>query len=98
LKGDDYIRAHSKDFENTIIIDPVYIGKGSKISNSIIGPNVSIGDSVIVDYSIIRNSIIGPHSHLENANLNSSIIGNDASLKGISLSLNLGDSTEINIG
>lgn len=98
LKGDDYIRAHSKDFENTIIIDPVYIGKGSKISNSIIGPNVSIGDAVIVDYSIIRNSIIGPHSHLENANLNSSIIGNDASLKGISLSLNLGDSTEINIG
>ena len=98
LKGDNYTRASSDSYLSTIIIDPVYIGKGSTISNSIIGPNVSIGDNVIVDYSIIRNSIIGPYSHLENANLDNSIIGNDASLKGISLSLNLGDSTEINFG
>lgn len=98
LKGDGYPRASSSEYESTIIIDPVYIGKNSKISNSIIGPNVSIGDNVIVDYSIIRNSIIGPHSHLDNANLDNSVIGNDASLHGISLSLNLGDSTEINFG
>jgi len=98
LKGDGYTRAKSSDFSNTIIIDPVYIGGESKISNSIIGPNVSIGNNVIMNYSIIKNSIIGPYSHLENANLDNSIIGNDASLKGVSLSLNLGDSTEINFG
>ncbi len=98
LKGKEYVRAVSSDYESTIIVDPVYIGKHSKISNSIIGPNVSIGDNVIVDYSIIRNSIIGPHSHLDNANLVNSVIGNDASLHGISLSLNLGDNTEINFG
>ena len=98
LKGTGYPRASSESYKSTIIIDPVYIGQDSRISNSIIGPNVSIGDNVIVDSSIIRNSIIGPYSHLENANLDNSIIGNDASLKGISLSLNLGDSTEINFG
>ncbi len=96
LKREGYEPASSAQYNSTIIIDPVYIGKGSKISNSIIGPNVSIGDDVIVDYSIIKNSIIGPHSHLENANLDNSVIGNDASLKGVSLNLNLGDSTEIN--
>ncbi len=98
LKGEGYKRALSEDYERTIIIDPVYIAEGSKISNSIIGPNVSIGDNAIVNFSIIRNSIIGPYSHLENANLDNSLIGNDASLRGISLSLNLGDNTEINIG
>jgi len=98
LKGEGYTRAKASDYNNTIIIDPVYIGANSKISNSIIGPNVSVGDQVIINYTIIKNSIIGPHSHLENANLENSIIGNDASLKGVSLSLNLGDSTEINFG
>jgi glucose-1-phosphate thymidylyltransferase len=98
LKLTNYHRACSNQFKNTIIIDPVYIGENSSISNSIIGPNVSIGNNVIVEYSIIRNSIIGPYSHLDNASLDSSVIGNDASLKGLSLSLNLGDSTEINFG
>jgi glucose-1-phosphate thymidylyltransferase len=98
LKGDGYERAKADNYKNTIIIDPVYIGKDSVISNSIVGPNVSIGNNVIINYTIIKNSIIGPHSHLENANLENSVIGNDASLKGVSLSLNLGDSTEINFG
>ena len=98
LKGEGYTRARQEDYENTIIIEPVFIGKDSRVTNSIIGPNVSIGDHVIMNYSIVKNSIIGPYSHLENANLENSVIGNDASLKGVSLSLNLGDSTEINFG
>lgn len=98
LKGEGYVRAKASDYTNTIIIDPVFIGVNSQISHSIIGPNVSVGDHVIMNYSIVKNSIIGPYSHLENANLDNSIIGNDASLKGVSLSLNLGDSTEINFG
>ncbi|MCC6721337.1 MAG: NTP transferase domain-containing protein [Bacteroidia bacterium] len=98
LKSNNYIKAEAKNYTNTILIEPVFIGKNSEISNSIIGPNVSIGDNVILNYSIIKNSIIGPHSHLENANLDNSIIGNDASLRGLSLTLNLGDSTEINFG
>lgn len=98
LKGNTYKKANASDYANTIIIEPVYIGSNSEITNSIIGPNVSIGENVILNYSIIKNSIIGPHSHLENANLDNSIIGNDASLRGLSLTLNLGDSTEINFG
>ncbi|NUM31304.1 MAG: NTP transferase domain-containing protein [Bacteroidetes bacterium] len=98
LKSNNYKKANINDYSNSIIIEPVFIGKNSQISNSIIGPNVSIGDDVILNYSIIKNSIIGPYSHLENANLDNSIIGNDASLRGLSLTLNLGDSTEINFG
>jgi glucose-1-phosphate thymidylyltransferase len=98
LKEGGFKKPDAKQYVNTIIIPPVFIGKDSLVSNSIIGPFVSIGEKAIVDYAIIKNSIIGPYSQLEYANLQNSIIGNDASLKGSPLSLNLGDSTEINLG
>ncbi len=85
-------------FENTIVIPPVFIGEGCKISNSIIGPNVSVGENAILNYATIKDSIIGPYAQIEFAILHRSLIGNDALLKGMSQSLNIGDSTEINFG
>lgn len=83
-------------FENTIIIQPVSIPASCRIQNSIIGPNVSIGENTYVDHSILKNSIIGSYSQLEDVVLRDSLVGSDASLKGLTQSLNLGDSTEIN--
>jgi glucose-1-phosphate thymidylyltransferase len=83
-------------FPDTIIIPPVSIGKECQIKNSIIGPNVAIGDYTNIQTSIINNSIIGSYSELSNVVLHDSIIGNDSSLKGLSQSLNIGDNTEIN--
>ncbi|MCF8428452.1 MAG: NTP transferase domain-containing protein [Bacteroidia bacterium] len=85
-------------FDNTIIIPPVFIGEGCKISNSIIGPNVSVGEHAILNYATLNDSIIGPYAQIEYAILHRSLIGNDAFLKGMSQSLNIGDSTEINFG
>lgn len=85
-------------YPNTIIIPPVSIAESCQISNSIIGPNVSIGENTIINYSILKDSIIGSYSELENAVLHHSVIGSDASLHGLSQSLNLGDSTEIDFG
>jgi glucose-1-phosphate thymidylyltransferase len=82
-------------FEQTIIIPPVSIAENCTITNSIIGPNVSIGENTIVRHSVIRDSIIGSFSQLETAILHQSVIGSDAYLKGLSQSLNIGDSTEI---
>ncbi|MFM2135330.1 MAG: hypothetical protein RL021_730 [Bacteroidota bacterium] len=87
-----------RTFPNTIIIPPVSIAPNCRISNSIIGPMVSIGDNTIINYSILADSIIGSYSQLENAVLNHSVIGSDASLHGLSQSLNLGDNTEIDFG
>lgn len=82
-------------FENTIIVHPVSIGNNCQIKNSIIGPNVCIGDNSILNYAIVSNSIIGSYALIEEAVLQKSIIGSDASIKGLSLSLNIGDNTEI---
>lgn len=85
----------STDYPNCIIIQPVRFGKQCKLENSIIGPNVAIGDHTHISNSIIQNSIIGSFSELFHATLNKSIIGSDSSLKGLVQSLNIGDSTEI---
>jgi len=82
-------------FENTIIIHPVSIGKDCEISNSIIGPHVTIGSNVKVEYSIIKESIIGSYASIEEVVLNNSLVGSDTAIKGLSQSLNIGDNTEI---
>lgn len=84
--------------ENTIIIPPVYIGENCSISHSIIGPNVSIGGNTRIFASMIRESIVGNYSSLEEVVLHHSIIGNDSSIQGPRQSLNTGDNTEIDFG
>ncbi|MFX1493624.1 MAG: sugar phosphate nucleotidyltransferase, partial [Promethearchaeota archaeon] len=39
------------------IIPPVFIGKDVKITNSVIGPNVSIGDDLVIDKCILSESV-----------------------------------------
>lgn len=85
-------------FENTIIIPPVSIGEGCEIKNSVVGPNVAIGDFATLNYSIIKDSIVGAYSNLVEIVLNSSLIGSDAEVRGVSRSLNVGDNTAIDLG
>ncbi|MEJ7735893.1 MAG: sugar phosphate nucleotidyltransferase [Chitinophagaceae bacterium] len=85
-------------FANTIIIQPVSISAGCDIKNSIIGPNVAIGEKVNISYSIVKDSIIGAFANLNDIVLTHSLIGSDTELKGESRSLNIGDNTEIDLG
>lgn len=91
-------RDYSELCPGSIIIPPVSIGEGCTVINSIIGPNVAIGDNSTLSNCILSNSIIGSYSELNYAVMHDSIIGSDASFKGFSHSLNIGDSTEINFG
>lgn len=86
------------EFENTVIVQPVSIGNGCNIKNSIIGPNVAIGDNTVIDYSIVKNSIIGSFSNLFDIVLETSVIGSDTNLRGETRSLNIGDNTSIDLG
>ena len=85
-------------YDSAVIIPPVSIAEGCSISNSIIGPNVTIGEYTTIDASIVKNSIIGSYAKLDEVVLHSSIIGNDAFVRGMSQSLNIGDNTEIDLG
>jgi glucose-1-phosphate thymidylyltransferase len=85
-------------FENTVIIPPVSVGLGCNIKNSIIGPNVTIGDNTTIDYSIIKHSIIGSFSNLFDIVLDESLIGSDTGIRGETRTLNIGDNTDIDLG
>lgn len=85
-------------YQNTIIIPPVTIGQGCVIKNSVIGPNVAIGEHTSINHGIIKDSIIGSYSNLYEIVLNNSLIGNDAEVKGVSRNLNIGDNTAIDLG
>lgn len=91
-------KTDSNQFENTVIISPVSIGAGCVIKNSIIGPNVSIGENTTIDYSIVKDSIIGSFSNLFDIVLDDSVIGSDTNLRGETRSLNIGDNTSIDLG
>ncbi len=90
--------AEDHQFENSIIIPPVSIAAGCDIKNSIIGPNVAIGEKVSINYSIVKDSIIGTFANLLDIVLTDSLIGSDTNVKGEGRSLNIGDNTEIDLG
>jgi glucose-1-phosphate thymidylyltransferase len=92
------VKTEAAQFENTVIVQPVSIAAGCTIKNSIIGPNVSIGENTKIDYSIVKDSIIGSFSNLYDIVLDDSVIGSDTNLRGESRSLNIGDNTSIDLG
>jgi glucose-1-phosphate thymidylyltransferase len=89
--------AHKKNLHNCIVIEPIFIGKNTVLKNCIIGPNVTIGDDASICDSIIRDSIIGNYTKLNDVVLFNSLIGSDSEIWGSSQSLNIGDNTELDL-
>ncbi|MEL6863442.1 MAG: sugar phosphate nucleotidyltransferase [Bacteroidota bacterium] len=95
LDKEGYASSNLPVYDNSIIIHPVSIGQNCQIANSIIGPHVTIGGNTKINYSIVKESIIGSYASIEDVVLQQSIVGSDAAIKGSSQSLNIGDNTEI---
>lgn len=93
LSGKDLIDSTVK-IENSEIIQPVFIGKGTVIKNSKIGPNVSVGSDCVINGSELEDCLIQNNSQLEDVNLTNSMIGNYVKLKGAPKSVSLGDYSE----
>ncbi len=87
--------SQAKQVEGSVILPPVYISDNACIKNSIIGPYVSISENAKVQDSIVRDCIISEGSQIENAMLESSLIGKDAHVRGTFERLNVGDSSEV---
>ncbi|MFX0076630.1 MAG: hypothetical protein ACFE96_14400 [Candidatus Hermodarchaeota archaeon] len=95
LKGNKYLlEQHSvkvEDFnelninsEKSYIKNPVYIGKDSKICNSVIGPFVSIGDNSVIEDCILENCVIESNTNLKKVITENSIIGSNVKVENIS--------------
>ena len=88
---------NNKLLKNTIIIEPVVIGKNAVVENSIIGPNITIGENSVIKESILKDSIIGSYTNLSGIVLQHSLVGNDTVIKGSAQSLNIGDNTALDL-
>jgi len=91
LKGKNIIT------ENSLIIEPCYIGDNVVIKNSIVGPHVSIGQGSSVTDALVRNSIIQTNTKLSNTVVANSMIGEGAEVKGKALDLSMSDYTTLSL-
>lgn len=80
---------------NSEIIQPCFVGKNVVVTDSKIGPYVSIGDNSVVNNSTIENSLIQNNVTILNADLNNAMIGNYAIYNGKFTSVSIGDYTEL---
>jgi glucose-1-phosphate thymidylyltransferase len=81
--------------EKSSVVEPCYIGSNVKISNSTIGPHVSIGNNCIIKKSKISNSLIQDNSTFYKADLKKSMIGSWVDYTGNSKQISVGDYSKI---
>ena len=83
--------AETVRIDNSEIIPPCYIGENVVLINSIVGPNVSLGNGTHLTNTKIKNSLVQTHAHIKNAKLDNAMIGNHASFDGDFTSISIGD-------
>lgn len=84
------------NYPGSIITEPCFIAPDVKITNSIVGPNVSLHKGSVVSGSMLRDSVVAANCFLENCGLEGSILGEAATVRRFHGSLNLGDYSQIN--
>lgn len=90
-KGTETLRKPSANLENSVIIEPCFIGENVQISNSVIGPYASIEAGTTVENSVIKTSIVGRDSKVKNCIMEKSLLGNNVNCNSKSEELSLGD-------
>ncbi len=89
--GNESLQHASAKIENSIIIQPCFLGENVVVKNSVVGPNVSLEKGVQIEDSRIANSIIQAQSVVKNANLDNTMLGKEVIYHEKPKALSLGD-------
>jgi glucose-1-phosphate thymidylyltransferase len=81
--------------EESLIIQPSFIGKNVVLKRAIIGPNVSIGDNCCVEHSVVSNCIVQTGSTIKSSVIENAMIGSYVEYKGEAKDLSIGDYTTV---
>jgi glucose-1-phosphate thymidylyltransferase len=76
---------------NSVIIDPCFIGEGAVITNAVVGPFTSVGAGAHITNAVVASSIVLPQSKIQSANLSDSMIGVASEVRGSAQVLSLSD-------
>ena len=96
-KNSSSLKGKNIKSENSVIIEPCYIGDNVVLKNAIVGPHASIGAHCQITDSILKNSIVQANTKLMNAVITNSMIGEGAEIKGKALDVSMSDYTSINL-
>lgn len=83
--------------EGLVIIPPVFVHPSAQVSNSIIGPYVSVGAGCRVESSILRDSILEEEAKVRDVILERSLIGRRAEFQRRPGMVNAGDETVVTL-
>ena len=81
--------------DNSTIIEPCFIGKGTVLKNTTVGPYVSIGKDCVIENTTVKNSLIQNQTTIKNANLDEAMIGNHVKYNGKFTKISIGDYTQM---
>jgi len=84
-------QAASAIVEQSVIIQPCYLGEDVVVRNSVIGPNVSLEKGALVENARVSDTIIGEQSVIKNTVITSSLIGKYVNYGEKPRELSLGD-------
>lgn len=76
---------------NSVIIEPCYLGEGVELNNSVVGPHVSLGKGTKVNGTIISNSIVQNNTVINQSNISNSMLGSYVVYSGKAEDLSIGD-------
>ncbi len=91
LKDDKGLVSSKLKTVNSVIIPPCFIGDEVVLTNSIVGPNVSIEKGATITGSVVRNSILRGGVRVQDAVIDSSMVGERAVVTGRAMDLSLSD-------
>jgi glucose-1-phosphate thymidylyltransferase len=80
------------------VVEPVYIEDGVTITDSTVGPNVSVLAGTTIEGSTIRDSVIGTQTRIARSTLRNSLVGDSVTIEGLAGEGTIGDDSEIRIG
>ena len=95
LKGDKGLVSASLKKENSVVIEPCFIGENVSLTNSVVGPNVSIESGAVITGSVVRNSILRGHTRVQDCVMDNSMIGERAQVKGTALDVSISDDSTL---
>jgi glucose-1-phosphate thymidylyltransferase len=77
--------------ENSILIEPVYVGPDARVVDSVVGPYVAVHGGAEVANSVLKNTIVFADARVSDSSLDDSVIGQHAAVRNVSSPLNIGD-------
>lgn len=90
-KDQETMRAENAKLENATIIEPCFIGENVQITNSVVGPYVSLEAGAEIENAIVKSSIVGKNSKVKNCIIEKSLLGNNVDCQSKAEELSLGD-------